>query len=63
MEINWMLILPILVLQFILVIVAMIDLLRQEDMPSKNKIIWALVIILFNTIGPIIYFVFGRRNQ
>ncbi|MGA9224785.1 MAG: PLD nuclease N-terminal domain-containing protein [Mesobacillus sp.] len=59
---NWSLIAPILVIQGILLIVALVDLVKIEK-TNGPKWIWAIVILLINIIGPILYFVFGRRNH
>jgi len=61
-NIPWNLIIPILVLQLILVIVALVDLLRNKR-TNGPLVMWILIIIFVNIIGPIIYFVFGRRND
>ena len=60
-EIPWGIIAPILVIQLILMIVALIDLVR---IPQTNgpKWVWAIVIVLVNLLGPIVYFIFGRKN-
>jgi len=60
-SIPWGLILPILVIQLILLIVAIIDLIR---VPQTNgpKWMWAIIIIIVNIIGPIAYFIFGRKQ-
>ena len=60
--IPWGLILPIIVIQLILLAIAIIDLIR---IPSTNgpKWMWALIILFINLIGPIIYFIAGRRNE
>ncbi|MFD2639244.1 PLD nuclease N-terminal domain-containing protein [Piscibacillus salipiscarius] len=63
MEINQdiiLLILPIVILQLILLIIAIIDLIRIHE-TNGPKWVWALVIVFMNIIGPIIYFIFGRR--
>ncbi|SEQ48984.1 PLD nuclease N-terminal domain-containing protein [Piscibacillus halophilus] len=63
MEINRdliLLLLPIIILQLILLSIAIIDLIRNEQ-TNGPKWIWALVIILINIVGPIIYLIFGRR--
>ncbi|WP_075981979.1 PLDc N-terminal domain-containing protein [Bacillus massilinigeriensis] len=60
--INWGLIAPLVVIQLILLAVAIIDLIRI-DKANGPKWVWAIVIIFINIIGPIIYFLFGRRNQ
>jgi hypothetical protein len=53
------LLIPILIIQYALVIAAIIDLSRQEKIRGP-KIVWVLVILLVNFIGPILYFVIGR---
>lgn len=53
---------PILIIQLILLIVAIIDLVRIEK-TNGPKWLWALIIIFINIIGPILYFVVGRRSN
>lgn len=61
-SINWALIAPILVIQVILLLIAIVDLIKIEK-TNGPKWIWAVVIIFINIIGPVIYFVIGRRNN
>jgi hypothetical protein len=53
------LLIPILIIQYALVIAAIIDLSRRETTRGP-KMMWVLVIVLVNFIGPILYFVIGR---
>ncbi|HLO02907.1 MAG TPA: PLD nuclease N-terminal domain-containing protein [Symbiobacteriaceae bacterium] len=54
---------PILVIQLILVIVALVDLVRREpDQVRGPKWVWALVCIFGSLVGSIVYFVVGRKN-
>lgn len=58
------LVLPIAALELILVVVALIDLIRRE--PSRvngNKIVWGFIIVFISTIGPICYFILGRKER
>jgi len=56
-----LLLVPLLVLQFGLLVVAVLDLLRMDrHVRGGNKGVWALVIVLVNMIGPILYFLAGR---
>ncbi len=56
-----LLVIPLLVLQVGLLVVAVLDLLRMErHVRGGNKGVWALVIVFVNMIGPILYFLFGR---
>ncbi|SHG78904.1 PLD nuclease N-terminal domain-containing protein [Ornithinibacillus halophilus] len=61
-EINWALIAPLLVIQAILMIVALVDLVKARD-TNGPKWLWLIIILFVTTIGPIIYFIFGRRNR
>lgn len=54
------LIIPILVLHLILLAVALFDLYRRRDIVNY-PIIWMIVILLLNTLGPILYLIIGRR--
>jgi hypothetical protein len=60
--INWALIAPFFIIQAILLIVALIDLIKVEK-TFGPKWVWGLVIVFINIIGPILYFVIGRRNH
>ena len=53
---------PLIILELALLIFALIDLLKRTHMSNNARIIWALVIIFINLIGPIIYFIFGRKE-
>lgn len=55
------LLIPILVLQLILIVVALLDLSRRA-VTRGPKWVWVLVILFVNLLGPIIYFVFGREE-
>lgn len=61
-SINWGIIAPIIIIQWILVIIAIIDLIRIKQ-TNGPKWIWVIIVIFINLLGPIIYFVFGRRQN
>lgn len=56
------LIAPLIVLQFILFLVALVDLIR---IPNTNgpKWMWAIIICVTGIIGSIVYFIVGRRQS
>ncbi|HZL33014.1 MAG TPA: PLD nuclease N-terminal domain-containing protein [Verrucomicrobiae bacterium] len=57
------LLVPIIVIQVGLMIAALIDLERDERrVRGGNKLVWALVIVFVNLLGPIVYFVAGREE-
>jgi 4-amino-4-deoxy-L-arabinose transferase-like glycosyltransferase len=55
-------ILPVIAIGLILVLIALIDLYRNRK-TRKNVLLWTLVIIFVNTLGPILYFVIGRKDS
>ncbi|MBX9972635.1 PLD nuclease N-terminal domain-containing protein [Cytobacillus firmus] len=60
-NINWAILAPIIIIQLILIAVAIIDLVKIEK-ANGPKWVWALIILFINLLGPIIYFIFGRRS-
>ena len=55
--------LPLVVIELGLVVFSLIDLFRPERrVLGDNKLIWALVIVLVGTIGPIVYLLAGRKQ-
>lgn len=54
------LVIPILALHVILLAVALFDLYRRRNIVNY-PIVWAIVIVLLNTLGPILYLIIGRR--
>lgn len=63
MDINWALLLPLLLIQLTIQIIALIDLFKQKEMDKTKKIIWLVVILLLNILGPILYFAIERREK
>jgi hypothetical protein len=58
-----LLLVPLILLWGGLLAFALIDLLRpQRRVAGGNKLIWALVIVLIGTIGPLVYLLAGRRE-
>ena len=53
---------PLIIVELALLIFALVDLLKRTHLSNNARIIWALVIIFVGVIGPIIYFIFGRKE-
>jgi hypothetical protein len=49
-------------IQVILLIVALLDLVKQPATRGP-KWMWAVIIIFVNIIGPVIYFIVGRKEE
>ena len=57
------LLVPIVAIQIGLMIAALVDLERSERrVRGGSKVVWALVIVFVNILGPILYFVAGREE-
>ena len=59
--INWSLLIPVIIIQLILMIVALIDWIKNEN-TNGPRWLWLLIILLVNFFGPIAYFIFGRKE-
>lgn len=61
---NFTLIIPLIILELILVIVALVDLVKRDasTVQGESKLLWGLIILFITTIGPILYLVIGRKK-
>jgi hypothetical protein len=58
-----LILLPLVVIELGLVVFSLVDLFRAERrVVGNNKLIWALIIVLVGTIGPIVYLLAGRKQ-
>lgn len=57
------LLIPILVLDAILAVVAVLHVLRHPHYRFGNKALWLVMVIVLLLIGPIIYFIFGKGDE
>lgn len=64
-DIDWMelmpIFLPIGIIMTLLAAIALIDLFRHRH-ERDYVLLWTLIIILLSIIGPIVYFIIGRRG-
>ncbi|HLQ70955.1 MAG TPA: PLD nuclease N-terminal domain-containing protein [Bacillota bacterium] len=60
-SINWAIVAPLIGIQVILAVVALVDLIKAEHV-NGPKWMWSLIIVFINIIGPVVYFVVGRRE-
>ena len=60
-DINLALLAPLFIIQLILTVVALLDL-RKVHATNGPKWMWVLIIVFVSTLGPIIYFIAGRKN-
>ncbi len=56
-------IIPLFIVQLALGIIALIHVLRHPHYRFGNKILWALIVMFIQIIGPVVYFAFGRGEE
>ncbi len=55
---------PLAVLQLALMAVGLYDLTRPDRrVKGDSKLMWGIVIVVINLIGPLVYFLFGREES
>ena len=54
---------PLLIIEIVLWIVALLDLIRREQVRYFPKWVWAVIILVLNFIGPIAYLILGREEE
>ena len=60
---NLALLLPVIILEFILAITALIHVIKHPNYRFGNKAICIIVVLFIQIIGPIFYFIFGRGEE
>ena len=59
-----LLVLPIVVLEFGLIVFALRDLLRPERrVRGDSKLMWGILIVVIGMLGPLLYLTVGRRDE
>ncbi len=51
------------VLVILLPLLALIDIVRNDFKDSNQKLVWVVVVLCFNLIGSILYFVIGTKQK
>ena len=46
----------------VLPVIALVDIIRNE-FTGNNKLIWVLIVIFFNILGSILYFIMGKNQK
>jgi len=56
-------IIPLAIIEVGLMVAALIHILTHKNYRYGNRVIWVIVAVVFNLIGPILYFVLGRGED
>ena len=54
---------PLIILEVVLLVVALVDLGKRKHVTGGNKIIWVLVTVCIHIIGPVVYLIAGRKEE
>jgi hypothetical protein len=54
---------PAFIIQLVLMITALVHILRHKTYKHGNRVLWIIVVVIVNIIGPILYFVLGRSDE
>jgi hypothetical protein len=57
------LLVPLVLVELGLLAFALYDLVKRKHVRGGNKLVWGIVIVLFEFFGPILYFVLGREED
>ena len=56
-------IIPLIIIQYSLMIAAIIHIVRHDTYRVGNRVVWIIVVVLVNLIGPVLYFILGRSEE
>lgn len=54
---------PVAIIEVALMLTALIHILRHPNYRIGSRPLWIIVVLLFQILGPIIYFVFGKGEE
>lgn len=52
---------PLMILQLLLMISALTMIIQQRRFKYLNRTAWIIIVIVFNIVGPVLYFVMERK--
>ena len=55
--------LPVIIIELILMVTALIHVLRHPNYRFGNRVVWIVIVVFIQIAGPIVYFLFGRGED
>ena len=52
---------PLIIFQLLLMISALTMIVKQRRFKYLNRVAWIIIVVVFNIVGPVLYFVMERR--
>ena len=59
----WIILLPLVVIQLGLFLFAAIDIGRKRQTKTLSPLIWIIIVVCVNTVGAVLYLIFGRADS
>jgi hypothetical protein len=56
-------IIPIVLIELILMITALVHVLTHKNYRFGNRILWVFIVVIIEIVGPILYFTIGRGEE
>lgn len=56
-------VIPIIIIELGLLIAALVHILRHNTYKVGNRVLWIVLVIVLNIIGPILYFIIGKGDE
>lgn len=54
---------PIIIIELILMLTALVHVIRHKNYRFGNQVIWVIIVVCLQIIGPILYFTIGRGEE
>ena len=54
---------PLIIAELALAITALVHVLRHPNYRFGNKVMWIIIVLFLQIIGPVVYFAFGRGDK
>ena len=54
---------PVILVELALMITALVHVLRHEKYRFGNRILWVIIVVFLQIVGPILYFTIGRGEE
>ncbi len=55
--------LPALLIQLVLMVTALVHVLKHRKYRFGSQLIWVFIVVIFQIVGPILYFTIGRGEE
>lgn len=57
-------IVPLIIIEVVLLVAALVHIFKHDKYKVGNRVMWTIIVcVLFELVGPILYFVFGRCDD